>query len=162
MDSRSRTKIPDHRRCTETAGSSGSRTFDKIVRTERFSDCFLRTQHFGRSEGKKINAPLYKRTIQEINKRYGPVQSYMAHSFGGMAVCLALEEISHTTDHRLVLIAPATETSSAIDSFFKFLQLDQELRPDFEKMIIKTGGAGSAWYSIKRAMKNPGKSFVGA
>lgn len=108
----------------------------------------------GHSDGKQINAPLYKRTIQEINKRYGPVHSYIAHSFGGMAVCLALEEISHTPDYKLVLIAPATETSSAIDSFFKFLQLDPELQPDFEKMIIKIGGAGPAWYSISRAVKN--------
>ncbi len=108
----------------------------------------------GRSEGKQINAPLYKRTIQEINRRYGPVQSYMAHSFGGLAVCLALEEISHTADYRLVLIAPATETSSAIDSFFKFLQLAPALRPEFEQLIIKKGGVGPAWYSIRRAMKH--------
>jgi predicted subunit of tRNA(5-methylaminomethyl-2-thiouridylate) methyltransferase len=78
----------------------------------------------------------------------------MAHSFGGMAVCLALEEIDHTSDHRLVLIAPATETTTAIDSFFKLLQLDPGLRPEFEKMIIKKGGAGPSWYSIRRAMKN--------
>jgi pimeloyl-ACP methyl ester carboxylesterase len=108
----------------------------------------------GRSEGKQINAPLFKRTIQEIIKRFGPVQSFMAHSFGGMAVCLALEEISHTADYRLVLIAPATETSTAIDSFFKFLQLDPSLRPEFEKMIIKKGGVSPEWYSIRRAMKH--------
>ncbi len=108
----------------------------------------------GRSGGKKINAPLYKRTIQAIHKKYGPVQSYIAHSFGGLAVSLALEEISHTDDYKLVLIAPATETTTAIDSFFKFLQLDDSLRPEFEKVIIKAGGVSSAWYSIKRAMKH--------
>ena len=108
----------------------------------------------GRSEGKQINAPLYKRTIQEIYKRYGPIHSYMAHSFGGLAVCLALEEISHTADYRLALIAPATETTSAIDSFFKYLQLDPVLRPVFEKLIVKKGGANPAWYSIRRAMKH--------
>ncbi len=108
----------------------------------------------GRSAGKKINAPLYKRMIQEINKKYGPVQSYMAHSFGGLAVSLALEEISHTSDFRLVLIAPATETSTAIDTFFNFLQLDPAVRPEFEKIIIKAGGVSSDWYSIKRAMKH--------
>ena len=108
----------------------------------------------GRSDGKQINAPLYKRTIQEINRRYGPVQSFMAHSFGGLAVCLALEEISHTAEYRLVLIAPATETTSAIDSFFKFLQLDPALRPEFEKMIFKKGGVSPAWYSVRRAMKH--------
>ena len=108
----------------------------------------------GRSGGKKVNAPLYKRMIQEVNKRYGPVQSYMAHSFGGLAISLALEETSQTNDYRLVLIAPATETSTAIDSFFKFLQLDAAVRTEFEKVIIKSGGVSSEWYSIKRAMKH--------
>ena len=108
----------------------------------------------GRSDGKQINAPLYKRTIQEIYKKFGPIQSYMAHSFGGLAVCLALEEISHTEDCRLALIAPATETTSAIDSFFKFLQLDPSIRPEFEKLIIKKGGVAPEWYSISRAMKH--------
>lgn len=108
----------------------------------------------GRSGGKKITAPLYKRTILEINRRYGPVQSYIAHSFGGLAVSLALEEMPHTNDYRLVLIAPATETTTAIDSFFNFLQLDAALKPEFEKVIIKAGGVRSEWYSIKRAMKH--------
>ncbi|MEO7984058.1 MAG: alpha/beta fold hydrolase [Bacteroidota bacterium] len=108
----------------------------------------------GRSGGKKITAPIYKSTILEIDKQFGPVQSWLAHSFGGLAVSLALEEISHTADYRLVLIAPATETSSAVDSFFKFLHLDPRLRMDFEKIIVRSGGKSSGWYSIKRAMKN--------
>ncbi len=108
----------------------------------------------GRSGGKKINAPLYKKMILDINKRYGPVQSYMAHSFGGLAVSLALEEMSHTTDYRLALIAPAAETSTAVESFFTFLHLDPSIRAPFEKIIIKKGGVSSDWYSIRRAMKN--------
>ena len=108
----------------------------------------------GRSDGKKINAPLYKRMIQEVHKKYGSVQSYMAHSFGGLAVSLALEEISHTGDYRLALIAPATETTTAIDSLFNFLKIDPAVRVEFEKVIIKAGGVSSEWYSIKRAMKH--------
>ena len=108
----------------------------------------------GRSDGKQINAPLYKRTIREIDKRYGPIQSFMAHSFGGLAVCLALEENSHTADYKLVLLAPATETTSAIDNFFRFLQLDPSIRPEFERLIIKRAGVVPAWYSIGRAIKN--------
>ncbi len=107
----------------------------------------------GRSGGKKINAPLYKKMIQEIHKQYGPVESYMAHSFGGLAVCLALEEMKDTNDFRLALIAPATETTTAIDTFFSFLQLDKLLRQEFDKVVIKKGGEIPAWYSIKRAMK---------
>jgi predicted alpha/beta-fold hydrolase len=108
----------------------------------------------GRSGSKQINAPLYKKTILEINKQFGPIQSFMAHSFGGLAISLALEEISHTDDFKVVLIAPATETTTAIDTFFNFLKLDSSIRPEFEKIIIKKGGVSPAWYSIKRAMKN--------
>ncbi|HEX7844597.1 MAG TPA: alpha/beta fold hydrolase [Chitinophagaceae bacterium] len=108
----------------------------------------------GRSGSKTITAPLYKETIKKINKLYGPIHSYMAHSFGGLAISLALEEMDHTDEHRLVLIAPATETPTAIDSFFKFLQLDPSIRPEFERIILRKGGYSSTWYSIRRAMKH--------
>lgn len=108
----------------------------------------------GKSGGRQINAPLYKRTIQEIIKRYGPVQSFMAHSFGGLALSLALEETSHTNDYRMVLIAPATETTTAIDFFFSFLHLDAAIRPEFDKIILKKGGVSPDYYSIRRAMKH--------
>lgn len=108
----------------------------------------------GRSSGKKISAPLYKRMIQEIHKKYGPVQSYMAHSFGGLAVSLALEEIKHTAEYRLALIAPAAETRTAVDGYFKLLQMDPLIRPEFEKVIYNAGGVNADWYSITRALKN--------
>jgi pimeloyl-ACP methyl ester carboxylesterase len=108
----------------------------------------------GRSGGKKINAPLYKKMIVEIHKKYGPVQSFLAHSFGGLAVSLAMEEITHSPDYRLALIAPAAETNTAVDGYFKLLNLDPPVRPEFEKIIIKAGGVNSEWYSIRRALKN--------
>ena len=108
----------------------------------------------GRSGGKKITAPLFKKTIIEVNRKFGPVESYLAHSFGGLALALALEEISHTADYRVALVAPATETTTAIDSFFTFLELDNSIRTAFEKVIVQAGGVSSSWYSIRRALKN--------
>lgn len=108
----------------------------------------------GRSGGKKVTAPLAAKTIREVNRQFGPIQSFMAHSFGGLAVSLALEEISHTPDYRLVLIAPATETVTAIDSFFTFLKLDPSVRKEFDRIIIRKGGVTPSWYSVGRAMKN--------
>jgi len=108
----------------------------------------------GRSDGKQITLPLYSKMIKEIHKKFGPVQSYMAHSFGGLAVSLALEEINHTDEYRLALIAPASETSTAINTFFSFLKLSPDIREDFEKIIIQKGGVHSDWYSIARAIKN--------
>lgn len=108
----------------------------------------------GRSDGKQINAPLYKKFIQETYKRFGPIRSFIAHSFGGLAVCLALEEITHTKDNKVVLVAPATETTTSIDGFFKILRLDQATRIEFDKIIFNASGVPPGWYSIRRAMKN--------
>jgi pimeloyl-ACP methyl ester carboxylesterase len=108
----------------------------------------------GRSTGKSINAVMYKDFIKEVYQNYGPVQSFLAHSLGGLALCLALEEIKHDQNYRVALIAPATETTTAIDHFFRFLRLDPALYEEFEKRIIELGGKPTAWYSIRRALKN--------
>lgn len=136
---------------------SSATSFDRYVRPlikKGYEVLAFDAPAHGKSGGQQITAPLYAKTITEINERYGPVQSFMAHSFGGLAICLALEEIHHTSDTRLVLIAPATETTTAINTFFHFLKLDDALRPEFEKIIIRAGGHPSSWYSIRRAMKH--------
>ena len=105
----------------------------------------------GRSTGKMINAIIYKDMIHKINKVYGPVKFFLAHSFGGLAVSLYLEETIHDETYKVVLIAPAVETTTAADSYFKFLKLDKELRKEFDKMIEELAGKPMTWYSISRA-----------
>jgi hypothetical protein len=34
------------------------------------------------------------------------------------------------------------------------LRLHNEIRPEFEKLVLEAGGLPSEWYSIRRAMKN--------
>lgn len=108
----------------------------------------------GRSDGKKITAPIYKKVLMAINHQFGPFKSFVSHSFGGLALALALEEIDHTSSTKAVFIAPATETTTAIESFFKFLNLDPVLQPEFDRVIIQNGGVSAEWYSIRRAMKH--------
>lgn len=108
----------------------------------------------GESEGKQVNVLQYKNMIVEICKRYGPVDAYLAHSFGGLAVSLALENIHHTAETKLVLIAPVTETTSAVDMFFNYLKLSNTIREPFEDLFITIGGVTVKWLSISRAIKN--------
>jgi pimeloyl-ACP methyl ester carboxylesterase len=105
----------------------------------------------GRSAGKRINVLQYKRLIEQINLEYGPITSYIAHSLGGLTVSLYLESIPHNKDYRLVLIAPAMETRTAIDNFFSFLLLDEGVRVHFDRLIEKLGGQPPSWYSVRRA-----------
>lgn len=108
----------------------------------------------GNSGGKTISAPLFAKMIATIHESYGPVRSYIAHSFGGLALSLALEKIGHDENFKAVFIAPATETKTAIDQFFVLLQLNGTVRKEFDKLITELGGYPAEWYSIHRAIKN--------
>jgi pimeloyl-ACP methyl ester carboxylesterase len=109
----------------------------------------------GRSTGKTVNALEYSEMIIQILRRYGPVNGFIAHSFGGMALALALEKTKHDSSTKAVLIAPATETTTAIDEAFKMLGInDAKIRKEFDNLVIEKSGQHPQWFSIKRAMKN--------
>jgi len=108
----------------------------------------------GYSTGKKLNAVVFRDMITYIHKEYGPIRSYMGHSFGGLAICLALEEIPHDDDVHVVLIAPATESKTAIDTFFNFMKLNTEVRTEFEDLIFRLRNKPPDWYSVSRAIES--------
>ncbi len=108
----------------------------------------------GISGGKTITAPLFAKMIAVIYEMFGPVKSFIAHSFGGLALSIGLENIRHDEDYKIVLIAPATESKTAVDQFFYFLQLNEEVRKEFDELITGIGGHPAEWYSIRRAIKN--------
>ncbi|MFL5808203.1 MAG: alpha/beta hydrolase [Flavisolibacter sp.] len=104
----------------------------------------------GYSTGKKITVVVYKKLLHYVYGNYGPFQNFIAHSFGGLILSLALEEIPHDASYKVVLIAPAAETETAIDNFFRVLRLDVDIRPEFENIILEIGGKPARWYSISR------------
>ncbi len=109
----------------------------------------------GNSEGKTVNVLQYSLLIEKIYKNYGPINGFIAHSFGGIAVCLALENIPHDENTKLVLLAPATETASAIDNTFTLLNIkNKKVREEFDQLIFEKSGHQPEWFSIKRAMQN--------
>lgn len=104
----------------------------------------------GRSTGKRITVITYKNLVRYVWNKYGPVDAFIAHSFGGLTLSLALEEIRHSYLTKIVLIAPAAETKTAIDNFFRFVQLDNGVRAEFDQLIEEMGGKPPEWYSISR------------
>ena len=103
----------------------------------------------GASTGKRLHALLYKDMIQHVDKLYGPIDIYITHSLGGLATSLALEEKSNLAQ-KLILIAPATETISAIKMIFQILALPNNVQQAFEKVITKINNHPSSWYSVAR------------
>ncbi len=107
----------------------------------------------GESEGTTTNAIEYSAMIKKVMEEFGPVQGFIAHSFGGIALSLALENLPHDENTRIVFIAPATETSSAIDSAFIMLKIKNAgVRKEFENIILRVSGNRADWFSMRRAM----------
>jgi pimeloyl-ACP methyl ester carboxylesterase len=77
----------------------------------------------------------------------------MGHSLGGLALALALANSAHTPDTRLVLIAPAVETTSAVDAFVKLLHLNPDVRKIMDDYVQEISGHPFSFYSLRRALK---------
>jgi pimeloyl-ACP methyl ester carboxylesterase len=111
----------------------------------------------GKSQGKTITVPEYVDMLRTLEEKVGKFSGYMAHSFGGLAISLYQEE-GGNEQARVVLIAPATETSSAIDLFARFFKISEKVKSGINQYIIDKSGKPPAYYSINRAMqhiKNP-------
>ncbi len=106
----------------------------------------------GLSSGNQITLPVYRDTVLEIHKRFGPIDGIMAHSLGGLGAGLALEKMEDHQHKRFVLIAPATESWRAIDTFFTYLKVSSRVKEEFEKLIVELAGYPSSWYSVSRIM----------
>lgn len=106
----------------------------------------------GKSGGKRITLPLYIKTIHTIYQRYGPIQSFMGHSFGGQVLSLFLESMPTDESVKMALIAPACEAVTAIDGFFQLLGLSRELRSAFDEQIYEASGFPPSHFSIRRAL----------
>lgn len=109
----------------------------------------------GDSEGTTTNAVEYSDMIKKVMELYGPINSFIAHSFGGIALSLAMENIPHDEQIKIVFIAPATETTSAVDGAFTMLDIkDKAVRKEFDQLIFEMSGHNTEWFSIRRAVNN--------
>ena len=107
----------------------------------------------GLSTGKTITAILYSNMILKIDAVFGPLTAIIAHSFGGIAAALAIEEMKTDTIKKLVLIAPATETTRSLNDFCRYLGLSEKLKQGLERLILEIGGRPSSWFSVARIIQ---------
>ncbi len=108
-------------------------------------------QAHGESSGKKIDVLVYKQTIAAIYEKFGPIHSFIAHSFGGLALTLFAEELKYTDYKKMVLIAPATETSTALKTFCIFLKIDDEVQAEMRALIHEKSGLWAEDVSIRKS-----------
>jgi predicted alpha/beta hydrolase family esterase len=107
----------------------------------------------GLSDGTKINALIYRDTILSAETHFGPLFGIIAHSLGGLAAALAMEQLPNPEKRKLVLIAPATETRTAIDNFFKLIPADSKVIAAFEAHIIQLAKSPLTYFSVARVVR---------
>jgi len=105
----------------------------------------------GLSEGKIINALIYKRFLGMIDQTFGKMDAFIAHSLGGLATSLLAEELKEK--RKLILIAPATETRTAVNGFYKMFKVKEPVQKEFEEMIFRMTGKHMDHFSITRVMQ---------
>jgi alpha-beta hydrolase superfamily lysophospholipase len=111
----------------------------------------------GKSEGKTTTAPEYAEMIRVLEEKLGKFDGYISHSFGGIALSLYQEDHNNPSA-KMVLIAPATETQSAIDLFSHFFGLGSRIKASIHAYIKQKSGKDTSHYSINRIapkLKNP-------
>jgi pimeloyl-ACP methyl ester carboxylesterase len=106
----------------------------------------------GISEGKYIHSLAYKNAIIAVNHLFGQLHGIMAHSLGALAASLAAEALPHL--QKLVLIAPATESTRALNNFVQMMSVKPKTHQAIERLIVQISQQPIAWFSVSRAVKN--------
>jgi pimeloyl-ACP methyl ester carboxylesterase len=134
---------------------SSSRTFDGYIAAllkKGYEVIAFDAPGHGRSGGRRILLIDYVKLFRIAGQNYGPFDSFLGHSLGGLALALYLEETPHDAATRLVLIAPAVETTSALEAFAGILHLPTEVRKEIDEYVQEITGHPFAWYSLRRAL----------
>lgn len=92
----------------------------------------------GHSAGNLCTLPDFVRTVTAIGRHYGDAEGVIAHSLGGAAVALSLDD--GWTAKRVVLIAPAADPEAATSRFARFVRLAQHLRPSLHDNLTQRTG----------------------
>lgn len=134
--------------------SSYGYKFEKYIQpllSEGFEVLVFDAPAHGLSEGKIMNALIYKRFLEAIEQQFGKIDAFIAHSLGALATSLLAEELKGK--RKLVLIAPATETRTAVAGFYKMFKLKEPVQQEFELLIQQMTGKSMDYFSVTRVMQ---------
>ncbi len=137
--------------------SSNAYKFDKYINPllkEGFQVILFDAPAHGSSDGKLINAYIYGKAILEAEKLYGPFYALIGHSLGGLAASLVFEALPDNEHRKLVLIAPATETTTTLADYFRMIPVDEKVKAAFMQLITDISGKDVLYYSVSRVTRN--------
>ncbi len=120
---------------------------DKILENKMMVISFDAPAH-GLSPGKKATMIDYIKTIEQINKEYGPFEAAIGHSFGGMSLLNSISE--GLKINKLVIIGTDNSIPEVIKTFINKLKLKPKIAVKLEtyfnnKLGLKVKHHTSQW-----------------
>lgn len=109
----------------------------QVLASGRAAVAFDQPGH-GRSDGTLCTLPDFANTVAAVARHYGDPEGVVAHSLGGAAVALALDD--GWTTKRVVLIAAAADVQGATRRFSRFVRLSERLRPKLHDALAERTG----------------------
>jgi pimeloyl-ACP methyl ester carboxylesterase len=106
----------------------------------------------GASGGKRLFITDYVKMLSAIEQSYGPFQSWMAHSLGGLALVLSLEDMPADGRSRMVLIAPSPGIAPALTEWASAHDLPPEAIREIGEYARERAGHPLEWYSLRRSI----------
>ncbi|HUB62520.1 MAG TPA: alpha/beta fold hydrolase [Puia sp.] len=106
----------------------------------------------GLSGGKRLFITDYVQLLSAVEQNYGPFHSWIAHSLGGLALALSLEDMPLDGECRLVLMAPAPGIAQAFGEWAGALQLPGPVVQEVGEYANEIAGHPLDWYSLRRAI----------
>lgn len=108
----------------------------------------------GQSEGKYINVIIYKEAIEHIIQNCGPIDHFIGHSLGGITLAMIAEEMPNPLQHKFVLIAPATRTTTTLANYFNMMHFSEPVKNAFYKELSKLTDKPITYFEADRAVAN--------
>lgn len=107
----------------------------------------------GVSDGKYINVVIYKEALEHAMEKFGPIHHFIGHSLGALTISLIAETIHQPLQHKFVLIAPATKTTTTFANYFKMMHFNEAIQDAFMKTVQHKTNHPITYFEADRAIQ---------
>jgi len=107
----------------------------------------------GLSQGKYIHILIYLNAIEQIIKAVGPVDHFIGHSLGGITLAMLAETIPNPEQHKFVLIAPATKTTTTFNNYFNMMRFSESIKTAFLEVLATKTKHPITYFEADRAIE---------
>lgn len=114
--------------------------------------CFDAPGH-GLSQGKYINIVIYQEAIQAIIEEHGPIDYFIGHSLGAITLAMLAENQANPMNHKFVLIAPATKTTTTFSNYYALMHLNETVKTAFIEELQKYTHHPVSFFEADRAIE---------